>query len=144
METKDMLYIVSEYASQGEIFGKQAIIHLKINRVKKETDFSTIYKNICSNNCSYTDFSFHYSFYFSFHWLNFRLSLQRRLHCSLRKNERTFCTTEILADTISCWVLPHQWDCSPRLEGKHNKKKEKNFVSFRKILNVLECNLDIL
>lgn len=23
METKDMLYIVSEYASQGEIFGKQ-------------------------------------------------------------------------------------------------------------------------
>lgn len=26
METKDMLYIVSEYASQGEIFGKKNML----------------------------------------------------------------------------------------------------------------------
>ena len=30
METKDMLYLVSEYANQGEIFGKNGTFFIKL------------------------------------------------------------------------------------------------------------------
>ena len=33
METKDMLYLVSEYASQGEIFGKNSTFSICISFV---------------------------------------------------------------------------------------------------------------
>lgn len=63
-----MLYIVSEYASQGEIFGKQAIIYLRIQNEASRATKNRICSYICRKisvqilTVQNTDFSFHYSF----------------------------------------------------------------------------------